>query len=170
MVTAPYALLVFAGILPWTFFSNGLSEASSSLINSANLISKVYFPRLIVPTATVVRGPGGLLHQLLHSTFCSWFGTSSMPDWADPGSPRISPAGILCYRRPKPLDHGSQRQSIGIFATSSPSSCSSACMYRRLALARAWCPSNGACLYSLNPMVGVIDGFRWCILGGQSEL
>src|SRR5262252_3977947 len=51
--TAPYALMVFAGILPWSFFSNGLSEASSSLINSANLISKVYFPRLIVPTATV---------------------------------------------------------------------------------------------------------------------
>src|SRR3984957_7707344 len=52
--TAPYALMVFAGILPWTFFSTGLSEASNSLINNANLISKVYFPRLIVPTATVV--------------------------------------------------------------------------------------------------------------------
>src|SRR5215475_2806037 len=52
--TAPYALMVFAGMLPWTLFSNGLSEASSSLINSSNLITKVYFPRLIVPTATVV--------------------------------------------------------------------------------------------------------------------
>jgi len=51
---APYALMVFAGMLPWTFFSTGLSEASNSLINNANLISKVYFPRLIVPTATVV--------------------------------------------------------------------------------------------------------------------
>src|ERR1700740_1762281 len=51
---APYALMVFAGILPWTFFATGLSEASNSLINNANLISKVYFPRLIVPTATVV--------------------------------------------------------------------------------------------------------------------
>ena len=52
--TAPYPLMVLAGILPWTFFSTGLSEASNSLINNANLISKVYFPRLIVPTATVV--------------------------------------------------------------------------------------------------------------------
>src|SRR5215510_6683393 len=52
--TAPYPLMVFAGMLPWTFFSTGLSEASNSLINDANLISKVYFPRLIVPTATVV--------------------------------------------------------------------------------------------------------------------
>src|SRR5260370_17568883 len=52
--TAPYSLMVFAGMLPWTFFSTGLSEASNSLIGNSNLISKVYFPRLIVPTATVV--------------------------------------------------------------------------------------------------------------------
>src|SRR3954465_15588894 len=52
--SAPYPLMVFAGMLPWTFFSAGLSEASNSLISNSNLISKVYFPRLIVPTATVV--------------------------------------------------------------------------------------------------------------------
>src|SRR6201993_4971004 len=52
--TAPYPLMVFAGMLPWSFFSTGLSEASNSLIGNANLISKVYFPRLILPTATVV--------------------------------------------------------------------------------------------------------------------
>src|SRR5664279_4013600 len=51
---APYALMVFAGLLPWTFFSTGLADASNSLISNANLISKVYFPRLIVPAATVV--------------------------------------------------------------------------------------------------------------------
>src|ERR1017187_5318705 len=51
--TTPYALMVFAGMLPWTFFSTGLADASNSLINNANLISKVYFPRLIVPAATV---------------------------------------------------------------------------------------------------------------------
>src|SRR5580658_635048 len=51
---APYPLMVFAGMLPWTFFATGLSEASNSLVTNANLISKVYFPRLIVPTATVV--------------------------------------------------------------------------------------------------------------------
>ena len=52
--STPYPLMVFAGMLPWTFFATGLSEASNSLVNNANLISKVYFPRLIVPTATVV--------------------------------------------------------------------------------------------------------------------
>ncbi len=51
---APYALMVFAAMLPWTLFSNSLSEASNSLIGNANLISKVYFPRMIVPTATII--------------------------------------------------------------------------------------------------------------------
>src|SRR5277367_5057704 len=51
---APYALMVFAGILPWTLFSTGLSEASNSLINNEKLITKVYFPRMIVPVATIV--------------------------------------------------------------------------------------------------------------------
>src|SRR5713101_2803718 len=52
--SAPYALMVFAGMLPWSFFATGLADASNSLVNSAHLISKVYFPRLIVPLATVV--------------------------------------------------------------------------------------------------------------------
>src|ERR1700740_2910474 len=52
--SAPYPLMVFAGMLPWTFFSTGLSEAANSLIGNSSLISKVYFPRLIVPTATIV--------------------------------------------------------------------------------------------------------------------
>src|SRR3984893_19377095 len=52
--TAPYPLMVFAGMLPWTLFSTGLTEASNSVVSNANLISKVYFPRVIVPIATVV--------------------------------------------------------------------------------------------------------------------
>ena len=52
--TAPYSLMVFAGMLPWTLFSTGLTEASSSLINNTSLVSKIYFPRLIVPTASIV--------------------------------------------------------------------------------------------------------------------
>src|SRR5262245_16616585 len=78
--TAPYALMAFAGMLPWTFFSNGLNDASNSMINSANLITKVYFPRLIVPTATVVVA---LVDFLI--SFCMllllmvWY--RFMPDW-----------------------------------------------------------------------------------------
>jgi lipopolysaccharide transport system permease protein len=51
---APYALMVFSAMLPWSLFSNSLSESSNSLINNTNLISKVYFPRLIIPAATII--------------------------------------------------------------------------------------------------------------------
>ena len=62
--TAPYALMVFAGMLPWTFFSTALSDASNSLVSNANLISKVYFPRLIVPMAAVGGGICRFRNQL----------------------------------------------------------------------------------------------------------
>src|ERR1700733_11963686 len=76
----PYALMVFAGILPWTFFSSGLSEASNSLVNSANLINKVYFPRLIVPIATIIVAFVDFL-----ISFCILIGLMGwyrfLPDW-----------------------------------------------------------------------------------------
>jgi hypothetical protein len=56
----PYPILVFAAMLPWQFFSNALSEASNSLIGNTNLLSKVYFPRLIIPAGTVIRMPSGM--------------------------------------------------------------------------------------------------------------
>ena len=65
--TTPYALMVFAGMLPWTFFSTGLAEASNSLISNANLISKVYFPRLMVPVATIAVAFVDFLISFLHS-------------------------------------------------------------------------------------------------------
>src|SRR6195256_65345 len=78
--TAPYPLMVFAGILPWTFFSTGLSEASNSLINNAHLISKVYFPRLIVPTATVVVAfVDFLISSLILILLMAWY--HFLPDW-----------------------------------------------------------------------------------------
>src|ERR1700736_5281024 len=78
--TAPYPLMVFAGILPWTFFSTGLSEASSSLINNANLISKVYFPRLIVPTAKVVVAfVDFLISFCILVLLMAWY--QFVPDW-----------------------------------------------------------------------------------------
>src|SRR6267143_543278 len=78
--TAPYPLMVFAGMLPWTFFATGLSEASNSLINNANLISKVYFPRLIVPTATVVVAfVDFLISFSMLIALMAWY--RFLPDW-----------------------------------------------------------------------------------------
>lgn len=64
--TAPYALMVFVAMLPWSLFSNALSEASNSFINNANLIGKIYFPRLIIPTATLVTAIINFFQQLCH--------------------------------------------------------------------------------------------------------
>jgi lipopolysaccharide transport system permease protein len=166
--TAPYALMVFAGMLPWTFFSNGLSEASSSVINSANLITKVYFPRLIVPTATVVVA---LVDFLIN--FCMllllmvWY--RFMPDWRILLLPAfvllaffasVGPALWITALNVKYRDFRYIIPFIvqfGLYV--SPVGFSSSVV-----------PEQWRLLYSLNPVVGVIDGFRWCILGGQSEL
>ena len=166
--TAPYPLMVLAGILPWTFFSTGLSEASNSLINNANLISKVYFPRLIVPTATVVVAlvdfliSFSILVQLM-----AWY--QFIPGWQILVLPvfvllaffaNIGPALWITALNVKYRDFRYVIPFIvqfGLYV--SPVGFSSSVV-----------PEQWRLLYSLNPMVGVIDGFRWCILGGQSEL
>jgi lipopolysaccharide transport system permease protein len=166
--TAPYPLMVFAGILPWTFFSSGLSEASNSLINNANLISKVYFPRLIVPTATVVVAfVDFLISFFLLILLMAWY--HFLPDWRMLVLPifvllaffaSVGPALWITALNVKYRDFRYVIPFIvqfGLYV--SPVGFSSNVV-----------PEQWRLLYSLNPMVGVIDGFRWCILGGQSEL
>jgi lipopolysaccharide transport system permease protein len=125
---APYAFMVFAGILPWTLFSTGVSEASNNLINNASLISKVYLPRLIIPVATIVVAFVEFLISfaiLLVLMGCYRFA----PDWRIVALP-IFP--LLAYLpvsvRPSALRP--LTQSTGTPATSYPSWCSSASMRR----------------------------------------
>jgi homopolymeric O-antigen transport system permease protein len=166
--SAPYALMVFAGMLPWTFFSTGLSEASNSLIGNANLISKVYFPRLIVPTATVVVAFADFLVSFVILVgMMAWY--RFLPGWqilALPGFillaflASIGPALWITALNVKYRDFRYVIPFIvqlGLYV--SPVGFSSSVV-----------PAQWRLLYSLNPMVGVIDGFRWCILGGQSRL
>jgi lipopolysaccharide transport system permease protein len=160
--------MVFAGILPWTFFSSGLSEASNSLINNANLISKVYFPRLIVPTATVVVAfVDFLISFFILILLMAWY--HFLPDWRMLVLPAfvllaffasVGPALWITALNVKYRDFRYVIPFIvqfGLYV--SPVGFSSNVV-----------PEQWRLLYSLNPMVGVIDGFRWCILGGQSEL
>jgi lipopolysaccharide transport system permease protein len=166
--SAPYPLMVFAGILPWTFFANGLGEASGSLISSANLISKVYFPRLIVPTATVVVAlVDFLISFFILILLMVWY--RFMPDWRILLLPAfvllaffasVGPALWIAALNVKYRDFRYVIPFImqfGLYV--SPVGFSSNVV-----------PEQWRLLYSLNPMVGVIDGFRWCLLGGQSEL
>lgn len=166
--SSPYALMVFAGMLPWTFFSTSLSEASASLISNANLISKVYFPRLIVPTATVVVAfVDFLISFVILIGMMVWY--RFLPGWQIALLPifvlfasvaSIGPALWITALNVKYRDFRYVIPFIvqlGLYV--SPVGFSSNVV-----------PERWRMLYSLNPMVGVIDGFRWCLLGGQSQL
>jgi len=166
--TAPYALLVFAGMLPWTFFSTALADASNSLIGNANLISKVYFPRLIVPTATVVVAlVDFLISFAVLVAMMLWY--QYLPGWQILFLPGfillafIASLGPGLWITALNVKYRDFRYIIpflvqfGLYA--SPVGFSSSVI-----------PEEWRLLYSLNPMVGVIDGFRWCLLRGESTL
>ena len=163
---APYALLVFAAMLPWTLFATSLSDASNSLIGNANLISKVYFPRLIVPTATIMTAFADflisfviLLALMLYYRFAPGWNMLLLPVFALLALlASLGPGLWITALNVKYRDFRYVIPFIvqfGLYV--SPVGFSSNVI-----------PEQWRLLYSLNPMVGVIDGFRWCILGGAS--
>jgi len=166
--TASYPLLVFAGMLPWTFFSTGLSEASNSLVSNANLISKVYFPRLIVPTATLVVSFVDFLVTLsMLGLLMAWY--RYVPDWRMLMLPVFTLLGFLASLGPA-LWITALNVKYRDFRYVIPFIVQFGLYISPVGFSSAVVPENWRLLYSLNPMVGVIDGFRWCILRGQSPL
>jgi lipopolysaccharide transport system permease protein len=166
--SVPYALLVFAAMLPWQFFSTALSEASNSLIGNSNLISKVYFPRLIVPAGSVITSFVDFLITLgLMAGMMVWYGF--LPDWRLLTLPLFMAlafgsafgAGLwLCALNVRYRDFRYIVPFIVQFGLYlSPVGFSSNIV-----------PEGMRLIYALNPMVGVIDGFRWALLRGQSPL
>jgi lipopolysaccharide transport system permease protein len=166
--SVPYALLVFAAMLPWQFFSTALGEASNSLIGNANLISKVYFPRLIVPAGSVITSFVDFLITLgLMAGMMVWYGF--LPDWRLLTLPLFMAlafgsafgAGLwLCALNVRYRDFRYIVPFIVQFGLYlSPVGFSSSIV-----------PEGLRPIYALNPMVGVIDGFRWALLRGQSPL
>ncbi|MBV8122216.1 MAG: ABC transporter permease [Alphaproteobacteria bacterium] len=166
--SVPYPLMVFAGMLPWTFFSTALSDASGSLIGNANLISKIYFPRLIVPTATVVVAfVDFLVSFVILVGMMAWY--RFLPGWNIVFLPlfvvfaAIASIGPALWVTALNVKYRDFRYvvpfivQLGLYV--SPVGFSSNVV-----------PDQWRLLYSLNPMVAVIDGFRWCLLGGQSVL
>ena len=165
---APYALMVFVGMLPWIFFSTALGDASNSLITNVNLISKVYFPRLIVPTATIMVGFvdlaigfGILVLMMMWYHFLPSLQIVLLPVFVLLAF--LATLGPSLWITALNVKYRDFRYVIpfilqlGIYV--SPVGFSSRVV-----------PAKWKLLYSLNPMVGVIDGFRWCILGSDSPL
>jgi lipopolysaccharide transport system permease protein len=166
--TAPYPLMVFAGMLPWTFFSTGLSEASNSLINNTNLISKVYFPRLIVPTATVVVAfVDFLITFSMLILLMVWY--QYPPGWRMLVLPAFTLLAFLASIGPA-LWIAALNVKYRDFRYVIPFIVQFGLYVSPVGFSSSVIPEQWRLLYSLNPMVGVIDGFRWCILSGQSPL
>lgn len=165
---APYPILVFSAILPWQLFANSLSEASSSLINNANLISKIYFPRLIIPVSSVITSfvdfliSGAILVLLM-----IWYQFS--PGWRIFALPFFifvafaASMGCGLWLTALNVKYRDFRYIVpfivqfGLFI--SPVGFSSSIV-----------PGKWRLLYSVNPMVGVIDGFRWAVIGGETSI
>jgi lipopolysaccharide transport system permease protein len=165
---APYALMVFAAMLPWTLFSTALGEASNSLISNANLISKVYFPRLIVPTATVVTAFVDflisfviLLALMVHYQFA--------PKWNMLLLPMFTFVALLASLGP-----GLWITALNVkyrdFRYVIPFVVQFGLYVSPVGFSSSVIPERWRLVYSINPIVGVIDGFRWCILGGVSPI
>lgn len=160
----PYPLLVMAGLLPWQLFANALSSASGSLVSNTHLISKVYFPRLVVPlSALAVALIDFLIVALLYLALCAWF--SFWPDWRVLLLPLFTLLGLLAA-----LGAGLWLTALTVrfrdFRFLVPFLLQLGVFLSPVGFSTATVP-NWRVLFSLNPMVAVIDGFRWCLLHGE---
>ena len=164
----PYAVMVYGGLLPWTLFSSVFGDASASVMTNSNLVSKVYFPRMIIPLSTIIVA---LIDFAVSLTILVglmiWY--RFLPGWqifllplfvvlallASIGPALWASAIVVKYRDfrfvvPFLLQFGLYASPVGFSS--------------------AIVPPEWRLLYSLNPMVGIIDGFRWCIVGGESPI
>jgi lipopolysaccharide transport system permease protein len=152
-------------MLPWQFFSNALSEASGSLIGNANLITKVYFPRLIVPASSVIVSlvDFGISFLLMLVLFI-WF--RFVPSWHMIFLPIFTLTAFLAS-----LGTGLYVTALNVkyrdFRYIIPFIVQFGLYVSPVGFSSSRVPEQWRLLYSLNPMVGVIDGFRWCILGEE---
>jgi lipopolysaccharide transport system permease protein len=168
----PYGLLVLSGMLPWQFFSTALSESGNSLVTNSNLISKVYFPRMIVPAGSVITSFVDFLISAAFLVVLMFY-----YHFVPPATIVLLPFfvllafaasfGVGLWIAALMVEYRDFRFIVpfivqfGIYA--SPVAYLSRIVSDRYG-------EHYRLLYSLNPIVGVIDGFRWCILGGENLL
>lgn len=166
--SVPYALLVMGGMLPWQFFSTSLSESSNSLVSNSNLISKIYFPRLIVPASSVITSFVDFLITLgLMALMMAWY--RFLPDWHILMLPLFVTLAFSCA-----FGIGLWLSALNVeyrdFRHTLPFIVQFGLYVSPVGFSSSVVPPQWRLLYSLNPVVGVIDGFRWALLRGQSPL
>lgn len=166
--SAPYPILVFAAMLPWQFFANALGECSNSLITNANLISKVYFPRLVVPTsAVIVSFVDFLISGVILLGLMAWY--NAIPSWRIVTLPLFTAVAFAAA-----MGAGLWLAALNVqyrdFRYVVPFLVQFGLYISPVGFSSTIVPDRWRLLYSLNPMVGVIDGFRWAIIGGDVSL
>ena len=164
----PYPVMVFAGMLPWFLFSTILGEASSSLVGNANLIGKVYFPRLIIPASSaVVALVDFAINLAILFGLMLWYGF--WPIWHIVFLPAFVALAMLASLGPAFLITA-LNVKYRDFRYIIPFIVQFGLYISPVGFSSAVVPEGWRFWYSLNPVVGVIDGFRWCVLGGDSQI
>ena len=162
----PYPIFSYAALVPWTFFANGLSQSSSSVVGSANLIKKVYFPRLVVPISSVISGAVDfVLAFVVLLGMMLYFGI--VPTWNVVWLPLllllslVTSLGVGLWLTAMNVQFRDVRYAVPflvqawMFATP--------IAYPSSLLDEPW-----RTLYGINPMAGVVEGFRWALLGTET--
>lgn len=166
--SAPYPLMVYAATLPWQFFASALSDAGSSLAGNAHLISKVYFPRLIIPAGSLMVNSvdlliaGGVMAFLM-----SWYGW--LPDWRISMLPLFIILAVSAAAGPG-LIVAALGAKYRDFRFVVPFLVQLGLFLSPVGFSAAVIPEKWRLLYACNPLVGIIGGFRWALLKGESEL
>jgi homopolymeric O-antigen transport system permease protein len=165
---APYPVMVFAGMLPWFLFSTILTEASTSLVANANLIGKVYFPRIIIPASSAVTALVDFgINLVMLAGLMAWY--AYLPGWRLFLLPGLVIMAVLASLGPALLITA-LNVKYRDFRYIIPFIVQFGLYVSPVGFSSSVVPEQWRFWYSLNPLVGVIDGFRWCILGGQSTL
>lgn len=164
----PYPVLVLSGMLPWLFFASAFSEAGNSLVGNANIISKVYFPRLIVPLSSVIVSLVELMiSAVLLLILMFWFNV--LPDSRILLLPLFIALLILAA-----IGAGLWVAALNVkyrdFTYVVPFVIQFGLYVSPVAFNSNIVPQKWRMLYALNPMVGIIDGFRWSITGTDTPL
>ena len=163
----PYPIFTFAALVPWTLFANGLTQGTQSLVGSSNLLKKVYFPRLIIPTATVLAGVIDFLISfavLLILMFIYGITPTINTLWLPAFLllTLITSLGISLWLSALNVEYRDVKYvipfltQIWLFATP--------IAYSSSLLSEPW-----RTIYGINPMVGVVEGFRWALLGTNTQ-
>jgi lipopolysaccharide transport system permease protein len=164
---APYPILVFLGMLPWFLFSAILSEASNSLVGNANLVGKVYFPRIIIPTSSaVVALVDFAINLMILLALMLWYGFP--PSWRIVLLPAFVLLAVLASLGPAFLI-AALNVKYRDFRYIVPFIVQFGVYVSPVGFSSAVVPDKWRFWYNLNPLVGVIDGFRWCVLGRDGE-